>query len=376
MQLNGVMNENKLIIAAAGSGKTTFLVNEALKYTSESVLITTYTEANEAEIKKKIFAKKKCMPSNITVQTWFSLLLQHGVRPYQGALNECLFDKEVKGMLLSEGQSGVKYSFIKNGKSINVRYKEDNEFDSFFFTKNWKIYSDKLSKFIYKCNENTRGEVLNRLSRAYSHIFIDEVQDLAGYDLELIKLLFKTKASILLVGDPRQVTYLTHHESKNGKYKDGRIKEFIQNECKRPIKYTIDEKTLNNSHRNNQMICDYSSKLYPEYSQVFACTCNTCRQNITEHEGVFLINEKDVDEYLDKYHPIQLRWDTRVNVNSSFPVINFGESKGQTFDRVIIYPTEEMKKWIQNNSTKLKNATRAKLYVGLTRAKHSVAIIT
>lgn len=30
--------------------------------------------------------------------------------------------------------------------------------------------------------------IINRLSRIYSHIFIDEVQDLAGYDLELIKL--------------------------------------------------------------------------------------------------------------------------------------------------------------------------------------------
>jgi len=48
------MNNNKLIIAAAGSGKTTHLVNEALKIKDKKVLITTYTQANEAEIKKKI----------------------------------------------------------------------------------------------------------------------------------------------------------------------------------------------------------------------------------------------------------------------------------------------------------------------------------
>jgi DNA helicase-2/ATP-dependent DNA helicase PcrA len=46
------MTNDKLIIAAAGAGKTTFLVTEALKMT-ERVLITTYTQANEAEIKKK-----------------------------------------------------------------------------------------------------------------------------------------------------------------------------------------------------------------------------------------------------------------------------------------------------------------------------------
>lgn len=43
---------NKLIIAAAGSGKTTLLVKEALAQKNGKVLITTYTQANEAEIKK------------------------------------------------------------------------------------------------------------------------------------------------------------------------------------------------------------------------------------------------------------------------------------------------------------------------------------
>ncbi|MFH0906204.1 MAG: UvrD-helicase domain-containing protein, partial [archaeon] len=79
------MSNNKLIIAAAGSGKTTFLVNEALKKEG-NVLITTFTEANEAEIKNKIIKIRKCIPSNIIIQTWFSFLLQHGVRPYQDSL--------------------------------------------------------------------------------------------------------------------------------------------------------------------------------------------------------------------------------------------------------------------------------------------------
>ena len=80
------LTNNKLIIAAAGSGKTTFLVEEALKQKEGKVLITTYTQANEAEIRKKIIEEnhKKnglaCIPENVTVQSWFSFLLQHGVR--------------------------------------------------------------------------------------------------------------------------------------------------------------------------------------------------------------------------------------------------------------------------------------------------------
>jgi len=79
--------KNKLIVAAAGSGKTSLLVNRALKQTG-NVLITTFTEANEGEIKKKLLERAKCFPKNVVVQTWFSFLLQHGVRPYQSAMDK------------------------------------------------------------------------------------------------------------------------------------------------------------------------------------------------------------------------------------------------------------------------------------------------
>ena len=55
------------MIAAAGSGKTTFLVNRACKALDESVIITTLTEANEKEIRDRIVSKKGYMPTNITV---------------------------------------------------------------------------------------------------------------------------------------------------------------------------------------------------------------------------------------------------------------------------------------------------------------------
>ena len=99
------MTNNKLIVAAAGSGKTTFLMDEALKQQNAKILITTYTEANEAEIRKKIIEVNKYIPENIIVQTWFSVLLEHGAKPYQGSL----FKRDIKGMLLVNEQSGLKY---------------------------------------------------------------------------------------------------------------------------------------------------------------------------------------------------------------------------------------------------------------------------
>ena len=90
---------NRLIIAAAGSGKTTYLVKQAMRQ-SDSVLITTYTIANELEIRKKFVELNGCVPHNVTIQTWYSFLLQHGVRPFQGVvlddkINDWGFNREV-----------------------------------------------------------------------------------------------------------------------------------------------------------------------------------------------------------------------------------------------------------------------------------------
>ncbi len=56
--------------------------------------------------------------------------------------------------------------------------------------------------------------MIKRISKIFPNIFIDEIQDLAGYDLDILKLLFKSESTILCVGDPRQITYLTHWEKK------------------------------------------------------------------------------------------------------------------------------------------------------------------
>lgn len=135
--------------------------------------------------------------------------------------------------------------------------------------------------------------------------------------------------------------------------------------------------TLSNSHRNNKEICEFSSKLYSgsDFQPVSPCSCSGCRERITKHEGVYIVNPVDVDGYLKRFSPVQLRWNTTTNTNPNFLTLNMGQSKGKTFERVLIYPTKEMTKWVKDNQTKLESSTRAKLYVAITRAKYSVGIV-
>lgn len=349
---------NKLVIAAAGSGKTTYLVEEALKITDDKVLITTFTESNEQEIRTKFLEARGYIPSNVVIQTWFSFLIQQGVKPYQSFL----YEDKVTGLLLVNQRSGL----VCRYKGRPVYFKEA-DVAHHYFTADGRIYSDKLSKFVYKLNEINSGLTIDRIARIYKHIFIDEVQDLAGYDLEIIDLLSQTASNLLLVGDPRQITYHTHEEAKNNKYSEGKIELFIRERCHN---IQIDKTTLNITHRNEQNVCSFANSIYPDFEP-----CKADAKEPTGHDGVFFVRKKDVEAYLKKYQPMQLRDSRSTSVNEKYPAMNFGYSKGLTFNRTIIYPTVPMKEWIFDHSSDLKAESRARLYVAVTRARYSVAII-
>lgn len=352
---------NKLFIAAAGAGKTTFIINEAIRKKNAKILITTFTEANEAEIRRKLIQKLGYIPSHITIQTWFTFLLEHGVRPYQSFLHE----ERAAGLLLVNAQSGVKYTI--NG--VPVFYRE-TEVKNHYFDKKLDIYSDKISKFVFSVNKISKGLVISRLAKIFDAIYIDEVQDLLGYDLEIIKLLGKSKIEIILAGDPRQVTYHTHWERKNKKYRDGKILDYVNEKC--PKLFLIDTETLKNTHRNNENICNFANLLFPDYPR----TSSISTHEETDHEGIFFVTRKNVNEYLKRYKPIQLRNSKASPVNNALsPIYNFGEAKGLTFNRVIIYPTAPMLDWIKDPKSNLSFTSRCRTYVAITRAIHSVAFV-
>ena len=349
---------SRLIIAGAGSGKTTWLVNQALKIKNEKVLITTFTDANEQGIREKFFELNGCIPANISIMTWFAFLLRHGVKPYQSVI----YEDGIKGLLLVNSKSGYRYTF--RGRPI---YYGEKDTEAFYLSKSKKIYSDKIAKFVFRANENTKGLVIDRICRIFPNCFIDEVQDMAGYDLELIRLLHKSDINLLMVGDPRQVTYHTHDEAMNKNYKDGNIAGYLRDRCKSAI---IDETTLSISHRNNPQICNLANQVYPDLPEV-----KGTERPSTGHDGIFLVSPKIVYAYIEKYHPMQLRDKRTVKVHESAPAINFGDAKGLTYERVLIYPTKPMVEWLKNHNSKLEAKSRARLYVAITRAKHSVAFV-
>ncbi|WP_316980093.1 UvrD-helicase domain-containing protein [Shumkonia mesophila] len=363
-----MIGDNKLVIAAAGSGKTTYLVEEAVKINDERVLIATYTESNEAEIRQKFFDLVGHVPANVVIMTWFSFLITHGVKPFQGGL----FEFPVSGMVLVTTQSGLKFL---NCQGRHPVFWSENDVDKHYFDPFRRVYSDKLPKLAIRCNEKSDGAVIDRISRIFPHVFIDEVQDLAGYDLDILAALARSSVRLLMVGDPRQVTYLTHHEQRYKKYADGGIADFLRNELPKKVTVDIDETTLNRSHRNSAVICAVSSRLFPALPASLPCECVQCRNGSAAGTSAFILQMADYAQYIATVGPMQLRDKiTSPGVDDRSPAMNFGESKGRGFDHVVILPTDPMRRWLSNPATDLKPQSRAKFYVALTRARHSVAI--
>ena len=354
---------NELIIASAGSGKTTKLVEMALEKakSGDSVLITTFTEACEKEIRDKLIKESKgYIPTLITIQTWFSFLIQHGARPYQ----DYVTDKDITGLILVSGKSGLRYE-TEDGRKIY--WGETKNPYEFYFSPSGKIYSDKLAKFVVRCNKESGGKVIDRVSGCYDNIFIDEVQDLAGYDLDILKLLFDCDTNILLVCDPRQATYSTNNTQKNAKFKKASIVNFFSDDT---IDIVTDDTSLMVNYRCSGQICDYSNCIYPTLPKA-----KSGNNEITGHDGIFVVEESNVELYLNEFKPVQLRHSSKTKVNNNHPVYTFGKSKGLTFDRVLIYPTNPIVQWLGDSTEKLADTSRAGLYVAMTRAKYSVCFV-
>ncbi|MEN8991757.1 UvrD-helicase domain-containing protein [Avibacterium paragallinarum] len=361
----------KLMIAAAGAGKTTYIVKEALKVKDRKVLITTFTEENLVEIRKKIIQENGFIPQNIKLQGWFSFLLNDCLRPFQCVYRDDLFNKKINFRYWTDGQSGYRYTTSK-GTPV---YWGEKDFYHYYFDNNMGIYSDKIAKFIFEIHKKNKKLIFERLNKIYEKIFIDEIQDLSGYDLDLVKALFELIQSIICVGDPRQTTYKTHVSRRYKKFSQGDVRGFFIDKVKNGAQY-IDDTTLKYSHRNKQIICEISSSLYPEYQATEACGCSSCDISQEEHIGAFYVMESHRYEYLAKYHAVQLRWDQRNKlIVDDYKTRNMGESKGLTLDRVLLYPTPEMLNWFNNQNHILKSQTKSKFYVGLTRARLSLGVV-
>ncbi len=365
------VHSNKIIFASAGSRKTTYIVDQALLDVDRNVLILTYTIDNIEQIRSYIIAKQGFIPTNITIKSWFSFLLQDCVRPYQ---NYVYGDKRIETVFFPDDIQAFK---------LGRRFIRKDQTKFYFFVSGKYIINEHVSEFVCMCNDTSGGKVISRLEGIYQKIFIDEIQDISGYDFDVIELLQKSRIDCCFVGDCRQATFFTTCSPKYKRFKGKNIIHLFKDWEKKGL-CAIEEK--NECFRSNQIICDFADKIFPELSKTVSFN-----NEETEHSGLFIVKSAKVSEYVRDYKPVILRFDKRTDT-LGLEARNFGASKGLTFMRVLIFPPKTFSKYLKDGQlTKIKRTKnkrsgsmkeeivdsfhKPKLYVGITRAKASVAFV-
>jgi DNA helicase-2/ATP-dependent DNA helicase PcrA len=209
---------------------------------------------------------------------------------------------------------------------------------------------------------------LRRFEQIFDRVYIDESQDLAGYDLELLELLMGSKVAIVLVGDPRQATYSTNSARMNKGYAGAKIVDKFKEWQKAGLCHLEYQYY---SHRCTDAICQFADQLYPNLPKT-----KSLNHKITGHDGVFAVARSQVPAYIEAFHPQTLRY-SRASDDVPGNPINFGSAKGMTFERCLIFPHKKLEKFLLTGKLKDAGASAsiAKIYVGATRARQSTSFV-
>lgn len=344
---------NHLTLAVAGSRKTQSIVDACAEAdTSDRILILTYTTANQSELRRRLASSIGVHP-NVEVAGWFSFLLGHFVRPFLpfSYPNKRLqgFDFTSEPQTYTSADSWTRY-FNQHGEARKVH----------------------LPQLAVRTEKSSSGAGVRRLQRIFDRIFIDEVQDLCGYDLEVLKLLMNSLLPIEMVGDIRQAIMATNpREPKNKKFMFMGIWDWFRNEEKSG-RLTISQQR--ETWRCAPAIALLADSLFGDEWDFESTVSRNDRS--TEHDGIFLVKPQHLAAYMEVYSPLALRHSSSSGKKYEDRVafLNFGDAKGLSHTRVLIHPTDAIRKFIQSGKA-LSRQQAARLYVAITRAEQSVAFL-
>lgn len=345
--MSSVPSPNRVLLSAAGSGKTTLLVRQALDRPQRRIAIVTYTLENLEEIQRSFEHHAGAVPSHVTLYSWYGFLLRECVRPYQAALCR---EPRIETILFVEGRTDNRAP----RSQVARHYLAGN-----------RIFSDRAADFAVRCDELTQGLIMARLAAMYDELYVDEVQDLAGYDLDLVERLLKSGIEITLVGDTRQATYATNHAPRNRQYRGHHLATLFEAWRSAGL-CQIDHRVT--SLRCVQALCDLADALYPQMPRT-----ESGNTEVTGHDGLFIVAPGLVRHYMAEFAPAVLRHDRRQACDG-LPAVNFGQSKGRTYTRVLIFPNGPLAQYLRTADPASIPAP-PKYYVAFTRARQSLAFV-
>lgn len=331
--------DKTLILAVAGAGKTTEIINKIKK--DDKTLIITYTENNYNILKNNVIKKFKGIPDNIKIYTYFTFLYRFCFLP----LKKCF---KVNGLEFNNNPN---------------RYIKANNINYYYNGLSKKMYHNRLAKI---CLDYFNKDIIKRLEKYFDCIYIDEIQDFASHDFNLLLSIIKANCNILLVGDFYQHTFDTS--------RDGQVNSTLYNNY--------------DNYINKIKTSDFNIKIDTvNFLKSKRCSKQVCKF-ITDHLKIkiesYYNNESEIKEIYDENIIDKLVNDNKIvklfYQNSKKYDIknkdNWGNSKGNTYiNTCVILNKNSYEKYKKHKLNELPPSTKNKLYVALSRATKNVYII-
>lgn len=324
--------DKSVIFSVAGSGKTSLII-ERLSL-DQRALIITYTDNNHRHLRNRIIQKFGAIPSNITLMTYFSFLHGFCYRPL---------------MQLQLGTRGLNFRHPPKRQypldSIN-RYRDGSG----------RLYHCRLAKLLQVVE--AIPDVRARLERFYDCLYVDEVQDFAGHDFNLLLEVSQARIGMTFVGDFHQHTFDTS--------RDGAVNKTLHDDVARYEKrfrdagITVDKATLSRSWRCAKTVCDFiSAKLQIAMGAHEERVSRIITVDDQEHANLLHADPTIVKLFLSEHY--------KYGCHSE----NWGASKGMDHfnDACVVMGPGIWKDYMAERLHQANPQTRNKLYVACTRAR-------
>jgi DNA helicase II / ATP-dependent DNA helicase PcrA len=325
-----------LILAVAGSGKTSFLIDKLDLH--QRFLLVTYTTNNLEALKSRVIKKFGYIPANVMIYSYFSFLYS------------CCFLPFLKMKL---NVKGIFFEACPNTYAAG---------DSRYISNNGWLYSNRLAKLLEE--KNVLCDVRARIEKYYDVLMIDEVQDFAGHDFNFLTNISQSNIEMHFVGDFFQHTFDTS--------RDGNVNSSLHNDRNVYIErftnagFIEDVHTLSHSHRCSPTICRF-------VQDNLNIAIQSHRGDETEIRILSVLTE--IEPILQDNSVIKLFYQDR----KKYPLFskNWGECKGDDnyMDVCVALNDSSMKNYKNGGLSMLVPQTKNKLYVALTRTRNRLFLI-
>ena len=330
--------DKRVVFAVAGSGKTSTIINGLEENTR--ALIVTYTDKNTTNLKERVLLKFGCIPSGIRIYTYYKFLYSFCFKPILGHKTP---------------SKGITWD-------LPPRFAKKNS-SQYYFDKNKRLYGNRLAKLIVEAG--AIPELLQRIEKYFDQLYIDEVQDFAGNDFNLLCSLSKANVKQLLVGDFYQHTFDTSRDGNiNGKLHDN----YISYKSKlAKAGFTLDLNLLSNSYRCSPTVCEF-------VSDQLGVKIESHRTDETKIKTIEC--SEDANKIFHSPDIVKLFYQSSSKYSGFTD--NWGATKGMDcyYNVCIVLNSKTFKNFKNLLLKELAQKTKNKLYVACTRAKGDLYFVS